>query len=278
MVQVISLGLGVQSTALYYMSSMGLLPKADVAIFSDTGKERNGTYEYLTFLLRWQKENTGIPIVVLSERNLYKDLLNPPHGLHFSSLPAFTKNANGSVGMLRRKCTSEYKIQVISDYIRDHIYHLPKGARRPATAVWLGITLDEISRMSVPYNAWEIKTYPFLGQCLYKNKAADPLDWAIPMTRGDVVDWYAKHNLPVPPKSGCVFCPYQSDHNWALKKKNDPDDFAAAVQVDKAIRNSTKFGIRNPVFLHRSCVPLDEAVFDLAQEDEWGECTGNCHI
>lgn len=277
MMQIISLGLGVQSTALYYMSSMGELPGADVAIFSDPGKERRATYKYLQFLLRWQRENNGIKIVVLNEKNLYQDLLNPPPGSHFSSLPAFTKNPDGSKGMLRRKCTSAYKIQVIHDYIRDHIYGLPKGSRRPQTEVWLGITLDEIERMSPPYTAWEVKTYPFLGQQLRKDKSSVSPDWAMPMTRNEVVTWYIKHNLPVPPKSGCVFCPYQSDYNWAQKKLNEPEDFADAVKVDEAIRNSTKFGIHNPVYLHSSCKPLAEVEFDMAQTEELGECTGNCH-
>lgn len=43
--KIISLGLGVQSTALYYMSSMGELPRCNYAIFVDTGKEKKKTIE-----------------------------------------------------------------------------------------------------------------------------------------------------------------------------------------------------------------------------------------
>ena len=44
--KVISLGLGVQSTAVYLMSSMGYkLPRADCAIFSDPQAEHYKTYE-----------------------------------------------------------------------------------------------------------------------------------------------------------------------------------------------------------------------------------------
>jgi hypothetical protein len=278
MKQIILLGMGVQSTALYLMSSMGQLPRADYAIFSDIGKEGLSTYEYLDFLQDWQRENDGIPIIVCRDRNLYGDLLEADRSGRFTSIPAFTRNDNGSVGMLRRQCTAEYKILVVDNYIRDHIYGLPKGSRRPKTALWHGITLDEVQRMSLPHQAWKINTYPFLGQMTYKNGPSERLSWARPMTRTEVIQWYVLNGLPVPPKSSCVFCPYQSDRSWALKKKNSPEDFLAAVRIDEAIRNSTAKGIHNPVYLHRSCRPLASIAFDVSHDEQWGECSGNCHV
>ncbi|SFA56499.1 hypothetical protein SAMN04488511_11617 [Pedobacter suwonensis] len=167
---------------------------------------------------------------------------------------------------------------VIQDHIRDGIYGLPKGSRRPRTACWQGISLDEIQRMSPPQNAWEVKIYPFLAQRISSREEAQRLDWGRPMSREDIVRWYLLHGLPVPPKSSCVFCPYQSDRSWALRKKHEPEDFAAAVAVDESIRNSTRAGIHNPVYLHRSCRPLADIAFDVYQDESWGECTGNCHV
>lgn len=278
MLQIISLGMGVQSTALYLMSSMGQLPRADYAIFSDTGKEGEKTYQYLDFLQDWKEKNNGIPIVVCQDKNLYRDLMDKETSGRFTSIPAFTRNEDGSVGMLKRQCTGEYKILVIDNYIRDHIYKLPVGSRRPKTAIWHGITLDEIERMSLPLQAWKINTYPFLGQVTHKHLDTQKLDWATPKTRNEVIHWYVLHGLPIPPKSSCVFCPYHSDLSWALKKKNDPEDFKAAVAVDEAIRNSASKGIHNPIYLHRSCRPLADVVFDAAQVEQWGECSGNCHV
>lgn len=48
--RIISLGLGVQSTALYFLSSMGIIERADHAIFADPGAESQQTYDYLEFL------------------------------------------------------------------------------------------------------------------------------------------------------------------------------------------------------------------------------------
>lgn len=278
MLKIISLGLGVQSTALYLMSCMGIFPKADLAIFVDTGKEGAGTYQYLDFLQGWQQGNNGLPIAVLAGKNLYQDLLNPSYVERPTGIPAFTYNPDGSIGMLRRQCTSEYKIKVMDDYIRDKIYGLPKYARRPETALWHGITSDEMERLSIPQQAWKVNTYPFAGYYSTHDGVTEKLDWGKAMSRQDVIRWYVLHQLPVPPKSACVFCPYQTDASWAVRKKNYPEDFAAAVAVDKAIRNSTKAGIHYPVFLHRSCRPLDQVVFEPRGDSEWSECSGTCHV
>lgn len=279
MMRIISLGLGVQSTALYLMSSMGQLPAADHAIFADTGKESVATYRYLDFLQGWQLKNGGIPITVRRDKNLYLDLMQMGSGNRFASIPAYTAGENGNnVGMLKRQCTYDYKIRIIDDYIRDRIYGLPKGSRRPKTELWHGITTDEIERMTYPREAWKTNIYPFLGYYTGHNGDCETLSWASPMSRQEVSRWYGRSRLPLPPKSACVFCPYQSDSSWARKKKFAPEDFQAAVRVDEAIRNSTRKGITRPVFLHRSCKPLAEVVFDGGDDTEYGECSGTCHL
>lgn len=278
MLRIISLGLGMQSTALYLMSSMGILPTADYAIFADTGKEGIGTYTNLDFLTSWKQKNNGIPIVVLKSKNLYTDLLSPDYRQRPVSIPGFRLGPTGNVGMLRRQCTSEYKIAVIDDYIRDSIYGLPKWSRRPVTSLWHGITKDEQERMSIPQQAWKINTYPFTGYYCNHQGITEKLEWAKPMLRQDVIRWYVLNQLPIPPKSACVFCPYQTDDSWARKKHYQPEDFAAAVQVDRAIRDSTRGGIHYPVFLHRSCKPLDEVDFDRSQQPGNDECSGHCHV
>lgn len=274
------LGLGVQSTALYYMSSLGILPRADQALFADTGGESSSTYAYLDLLLKWQQDNNGICISVCREKNLYADLVskNIDERHRFSSIPAFTMNEGGTVGMLRRQCTWEYKIGVVDNHIRDHVYHLPKGARRPTTLVWMGITTDEMERMAFPREAWKVHSYPFLGYTADRRGMVQQIPWAKKMSRKEVEAWYHKQDLPLPEKSSCVFCPYHSDASWAAMKQKSPADFAKAVQVDNAVRNSTSKGIHQPVFLHRSCKPLSEASFSRTDEPPGIECSGQCHV
>lgn len=277
--KILSLGLGVQSTALYYMSSLGEMERCDYAIFADTGKEKLKTLQYLDYLLQWQQDNDGIPIIVIQKKNLYKDIINLYNstGQRWASIPAFTKNADGTTGMLRRQCTNEYKIEQIDKEIRK-LYGLAPRKRTPKTFVYKGISLDEIDRMSIPKEAWKTAVYPFVGYSISKH-TVDKISTK-KMSRLHIINWYMDYGFPVPPKSSCVFCPYQSDASYYDMKTNEPDDFAAAVLIDNAIRNhnATIDKINNKLYLHRSLKPLAEIDFEPGQPDLWsGECSGNCH-
>lgn len=276
--KVISLGLGVQSTALYYMSSLGEFPRVDAAIFIDLGREKTKTYEYLKFLLQWADKHNGIPISVVKKKNLFTDLLARHNSSQnrFASIPAYTINEDGVTGMLRRQCTGEYKIAQVDQEIRA-LCGIPARKRNHAAEVWKGISLEEVERLSIPQEKWKTQVYPFCG---YQTTRKDTvrLEWGRLMTRNDILNWYEAHGLPVPPKSSCVFCPYTSEFAWKNLKENHPEDFADAVRVDHAIRDSSKQGVDNPIFLHESCIPLDEVQFQDNQEDLWkGECSGECH-
>lgn len=274
---VISLGLGVQSTAMYYMSSLGILPRADVAIFADTGGEKTATLEYLKFLKKWKQENNGIRIIVVRERDLYKDLLNTDAG-RFASIPSFTKNKDGSVGMLRRQCTGDYKIWQVDQAIRK-LYKLKPRQRNIKTTVWKGISLEEVERMSIPEAKWKVFYYPFLGYTVEHGGNVIQKQEIERMYRANIIQWYNEMSLPAPEKSSCVFCPYMSDKDRLHQRTKFPKDHRRAVKVDNAIRNSTKKGIESPIYLHSSCQPLSEV--DLSKDQtgiSFGECSGNCHI
>lgn len=278
MTKFLSLGLGVQSTCLYFMSSMGVLPRVNAAIFADLGREKAGTLRYLDYLLNWMNENGGIPITVIRNKNLYQDLLNNVNSRErrFSSIPAFTRNEDGSQGMLRRQCTGEYKIDQVDTAIRK--YFKKDNLRGYQVEVWKGISRDELDRMSEPDVQWKTHTYPFTH---YRVSAKEytRYDPGIPtMTRNDIENWFRQHNLPIPPKSSCVFCPYQSDASYAYMQENEPENFEAACLVDDAIRNSSKKGTGQPVYLHESMIPLREVVFKKGRPDLWhGDCSGGCH-
>ena len=241
--KIISLGLGVQSTALYMMSSLGRIDRADHAIFADPGAELPQTYQILEYLTDWAKYNDGIPIHVTDERNLYKDLLAQQNsqGKRFASIPAFTENG----GMIRRQCTGEYKIQPVIKKTRE-LHGLKPRQRMPMTEMWLGITLDEIQRAKVSQLPRITYHYPLIDQR---------------MDRADCIRFFKEKNFPVPPKSSCVFCPYHSNKNWKELKEKLPEQFEQAVQVDKAIRDSSNRGLKEPIYLHRSCTPLDRVDF-----------------
>lgn len=278
MSEFLSLGLGVQSTAIYYMSSMGELPRLKAAIFADLGREKKGTLKYLEFLQDWQLKNDGIPIIVIKSKNLYNDLLNSTNstGQRFASIPAFTINEDGSQGMLRRQCTNEYKIEQVDRAIRRFLQ--VKTLKGKKVEVWKGISLDEFDRISIPEQLWKIHVYPFIGYKASKDNTFR-YDSGLPMmTRLNIKNWYEKNRLPIPPKSACVFCPYQSEAAWYEMKTQEPEDFEAACKIDESIRNSSQKGIKRPIFLHESMEPLRNHEFKPENPDLWyGECSGNCH-
>ena len=241
--KIISLGMGVQSTAMYMMSSKNIIERADHAVFADPGAELPMTYEILNILRDWSKLNNGIPIHVTNEKNLYKDLLNQQNstGQRFESIPAFSENG----GMIRRQCTKEYKIDPVIKEIRK-LYGLKPRKRMPMTEVWLGISMDEIERVKVSQLPRVEYYYPLIEER---------------MSRSECIQFFKDRSFPVPPKSSCVFCPYHSNKNWKELKEKLPEQFAQAVKVDEAIRDSSKKGVKEPIYLHRSCTPLERVDF-----------------
>src|SRR5581483_2421349 len=71
----ISLGAGVQSTALVILSALGLhgCPKADCAIFADTQDEPAWVYDHLNTLTAWAADH-GLPVHVTTKGCLSRDV------------------------------------------------------------------------------------------------------------------------------------------------------------------------------------------------------------
>jgi len=278
-----SLGVGVQSSAMYFMASLGMFPvKPQAAIFADPGRERKETYEYFEYMVQWQQENTGIPIYRRSHGNLFEDMMNNSNttGHRIASIPAYTSNGAGQKeGALRRQCTNEYKIMVVDAKMRELLGLKPRQRWKPIN-VWIGITTDEAMRMKVPQEKWRTMVYPF---CQYASSVETPskrlIDWPRAMSRNGVITWLKENGFKIPPKSSCTFCPYHGDSTWKDIKKNDPEEWKAIVKVDNQIRNSTKRGIQQPIFLHRSCKAISEVDFGENQGDLFDNCdSGYCFL
>ena len=259
--KVISLGMGVQSTAVYLMSSIGYkLPKADYAIFAEPQAEHYKTYDMLKCLLKWKEENDGIEIIVNRDNNIYTDQLktNPNKHVRVPQIPAHTK----PTGIARRQCTYEYKIAPVIKTTRK-LHGLKPRQRMKPTEMWLGISTDEIERMkdSVLYNIDYF--YPLIYHRL---------------SRTDCVNFFKENNFPVPVKSSCVFCPYHSNSFWAELQKENGDAWKKSVEVDKAIRR--KYGMDRDMYLHNSHKPLEEIDFEDKQLPlfEGFDCEGHCGL
>ena len=246
--KVISLGMGVQSTALYLMSSIGYkVPRADYAIFADPQAEHYKTYKLLDWLLDWKEKNNGIEIIINRDKNILTDILKSQNsrGAKWTTIPAFSESG----GMVMRQCTGEYKIWSVQQSVR-RLHGLEKKKRMKRTEMWLGISIDEIERMKES-RMYNIKYfYPLI----YHN-----------LTRKDCIEFFKDNNFPVPVKSSCTFCPFHSNDYWKEIQKENGKAWKEAVAVDRQIRNSTKKGDKDKLYIHNSCKPLEDIDFDDGQ-------------
>lgn len=260
----LSLGAGVQSSALLVCSALGLhgVPKADFAVFADTQDEPAWVYDYLDVLEGW----SPIPIKRTSKGRLSEWVVDrQKQGKRFVTVPLFTAG-DTSRGMLRRQCTREFKIDPIYKAVREHLGLKPRQRFNGRVRAMLGISIDEAQRMKPSLTKWITNTYPLVDAGL---------------TRENCLRIIADTELSLPKRSACVFCPYKSNYEWRQLKEH-PEEWAKAVAFDEAVRDMTMAGKDQPAFVHRSCVPLAEA--DLGDHDSdqinmfTNECEGMCGV
>lgn len=281
--KVISLGAGVQSSAMLLMALEGRFgEKPNCAVFADTEWEPKAVYEWLEKL---EREVYPFQIHHVTWGNIRTDAEAgqvPTEGQsgkvprRFASLPFHLKTPleyieyddAGEVvsrtptnlwvaGMGRRQCSSEYKIKPIRKWVRETC----KRAE-----IWIGISTDEAVRMKPSNVQYITHRWPLIEHNLSREACAKYL-----MDRmGSVA-----------PKSSCIGCPFHDDAYWARLKAESPQEFDEAVAFDNVIRRTGR--MKADQFVHRSLIPLGE-IKEFRHErqgrmfiDAFGnECQGVC--
>lgn len=272
---VISLGAGVQSTTLLLMAMHGEFDKTpDCAIFADTGAEPRAVYTHL----EWLKSVSTIPIHVVNRGNLREDIEAALRGevSRISNPPFFVKGGKDGKGrdhrgILRRKCTRDYKIDAIRRVgIREILLGLKPRQRVPKDVhieQWIGISTDEIVRIKPAEHSYITHRWPLIEK---------------EMSRSDCLRWLKAHGYPQAPKSSCTFCPYHSNAMWADIKENSPKEWADIVDLDRRIRTGLP-GVKGEAYMHRSRQPIDQIDFttEISEDDLAyfeNECEGMCGV
>lgn len=296
LLRALSLGAGVQSTTMALLAAHGEIgPMPSCAIFADTGWEPRAVYDHLEWMMSGNV--LPFPVHIVSAGNIRDELLAAGEGNRWASIPAFAKTVTPvgaqvpvfdegddgelveigsrrtttetvSIGMIRRQCTTDFKVVPIRRKVRELAGLTRKRSpAHPVVEQWIGISTDEIVRAKPSFEAWQIKRFPLIEKR---------------MSRQDCLAWLRRHGYPEPPKSACVGCPFHDNARWRRMRDHDPEAWADAVEVDRALRTGLR-GIRGEVFLHRSCLPLEEAdlstATDRGQLDLWpNECEGMCGV
>lgn len=258
--RVLSLGLGLQSVTLAFMSARGDLPMLDAAIFADTGDEKRATYAYLDYL----RDRVPFPIIVarrpgpsLGDYQIATTAL-PKQGRPL--IPYYTVDTDGTNGMLPKQCNSDWKKRVVHREIARMVRERMGVARLPSEPVveeWLGMTLDELQRLSTSEKRYIHHRYPLVED-------------AIRFKRAQCTAWLLERQYRLPPRSACKFCPFQRNDEWRDMRDHHPLDFADAINFDNATR-VPHVGFSGQAFIHRQRVPLADA--DLSTPEDHGQAT-----
>jgi hypothetical protein len=266
--RVLSLGAGVQSTTIALMAAWHEIDRPDVAIFADTQWEPKKVYEHL----EWLREpgRLPFPIRIVTRGDIKQNILTrrDSWGTWFASVPWHIIHPNGSTGMGQRQCSSEYKLTPIMWEIRQ-LLGVSRTAKLPpgTVEVMLGISKDEAHRIKPARQAYMTNRYPLIEKG---------------MRRYDCLEWLKRHDYPIPPKSACIGCPYHDNAYWREMRRDRPDEWQEALQMDRALRQGDPRGFRGTEFMHHDKVPLDEADLELeleSQMDLFGEeCEGVCGV
>jgi len=318
MLNILSLGAGVQSSTMALMAAKGeIRPMPEAAIFADTQVEPKAVYEWLD----WLEKQLPFPVHRVTAGNLWEESiklrLSKTSGQVYvkTLIPAYIDKGEGKKGLLGRKCTADYKVREIIRKAQSMVADKMKQWRadnKDALKLWIAYKKEKAL-------AKKEKRSPTLGfpraayQSMQKNalvrqwigiswdetermkpsqepwsESVWPLIDNYPMKRGDCLAWMLKNGFPEPPRSACKFCPFHSDAEWTRLRDEEPQEFLDSVRFERelnaALDQATGTArLQGRVYLHDSCIPLDKVIFKSlpghAQLSQFGnECEGLCGV
>lgn len=214
----LSFGGGVNSVAL-----MLWLIEHDIefeSVFADHGGDYPETYKYVDMLMAKGYEITRLK----AKTNVHGE----PRNLYDASYEyRFTP------GGFNRWCSKAYKVKPITNYVQKPCF------------LFLGIAAEEAHRAkrNKEYEFGIVRDYPLIEHNI---------------NRQGCIEIIKRHGLPVPPKSGCFFCPFQKASEIRELYHRCDDLFDKALELEKRNieRNKEKQRPQSG-YLHISNRPLE---------------------
>lgn len=158
-----------------------------------------------------------------------------------------------------RHCTDKWKIKPMNKYIQSHY-------PGEDLTVIIGFAYDEMHRANCSIYKNQQAWYPLIEK---------------KMTRRDCIQFIMEQGYPVPPKSGCFYCPFQRINQWKELRSNHPDLWARAIQLEKNGSNYPEMTLSNfkrhgkPLTLEEVDMKLGTSLYDF-EEKVIEECSGSC--
>lgn len=241
---VLSFGGGVNTVALMILLLNERAP-VDQVVFADTGGELPETYETLVRAESYLAER-GVPLITVAARPGGRTLYET----------ALRRRVIPSVKW--RWSTRDYKVTPIHRHYRalgTHIFQ------------YIGIAYDEIHRMKDSRVEFITNLYPLVDRKL---------------KRQDCVDIIQNEGFPVPPKSGCFFCPFNSLERWHWLHEQHPELYEKAIALEENSKHFPNQRLTDQVYRHRASITLRELGSTIQQETvdrlerTNSECSGYC--
>lgn len=245
-------GGGTQSAAIAALIVTGKLPKPDLAVIADTGRERSSTWDYLNEHVGPALESVGVTIHrVAKERYSNKDLFGGKDG-ETLLIPAFT-TSSGDIGKMSGYCAGEWKRDVVRRWATAE--HNVKAAQN-----WIGYSTDEMGRA---YKAQHAKKSQ--GKWITRFPLIE-----LGMDRGDCIAVVRRMGWPAPPRSSCWMCPNMRMGEWREVMEDDRDR-PKVIQFDRELRSSDPH-----VWLTDQAIPIERVDFDDQNDVLFGRERGAC--
>ena len=197
---VVSYGGGVNSTAMIILLIKRKMP-LDHVVFSNTGDEVPETYEYLGIMKRYL-DRSGIPLTIVSVQN-------------GESLSDRCIRRKVIPSQIWRWCTRDMKVRPVHAFYR---------SLKSTIYQYMGIDYGEVRRMKPPGEEYITNLYPLV-------------DYRI--GREECVAIITQERLPVPVKSGCYMCMFNSIARWVEIREKHPDLYRKAMEIEE---NGKHFG------------------------------------
>ena len=170
----------------------------DEAVFADTGAELPETYHNVKLAENYLGRR-GIPMTIVRSKNgtLYDTCVRR------KVVPS----------QIWRWSTRDYKVTPIHAHYRSLKSHIFE---------YLGIAYDEIERMKENKMPYITSLFPLIDEKL---------------SRQDCIDIITKEGFPIPIKSGCYFCPFNTDGRWEYIWKHHRRRFANAMSLEETSKH-----------------------------------------
>lgn len=208
---ILSYGGGVNSSSLYfYIVHIKKLP-LDLVIMADTGEESRQTIETAE-RMKAQCEKDEIKFVLVKSK--------------FGRMVDYYTNKKAIPSLVKRDCTSKFKISPIRKYYRENY-----DKKTTQIKQYIGITIDESHRVTTSDVKYMDYIYPYVEDRITRKQNEEILK---------------QFNFKAS-KSGCLGCFYQSKDSWIEFVKNNYEEFKRWQNMEE-----------NNKYYHRTFKYVDE--------------------